>query len=331
MRRRRFIAAGAAFLGSTRAARPQPWRARKLAIAHPDRPVARLTREGSPYFAMFFKELASRGFVEGDNLVVNRFDGGGIAETYKTIAKDVVDWHPDVILAVSDRMTKLLKDLTADIPIIALTSDPIAYGLSNSLSNPDGNITGIMVNSSSAIFEKRIEFLREIVPGTGGIYQLTSRTLWESPLGSSVRSAVEGAGLQLIGPPVESPHREPQYRAAVASAAQQTGAALVTTAVENLNNVDLIIALMRQYRIAAFYPLREYVDKGGLIGHDIDVNDLFRHVGQQVAAVLKGDAVRTIPFYQPLRLKLVINLASAAAAGIDLPGSLIARADEVIE
>ena len=331
MTRRRFIATGAAFLAWPYAARAQPTRSYKLAIVHPDRSVELMTKEKSPNFKAFFEELSKSGFVEGRNLVVQRFDGGGVSTNYSKTAADAVTWQPDVIMSVSDRMTKLLKDSTATIPIVAMTSDPVAYGLAGSLSHPGGNVTGIMVNSSPEIFGKRIEYLREIAPDTRGVFQLTSRTLWESPLGASVRAAVERDGLQLVGPPVESPHRELQYRTAFAAAAQQTRTALVTTAVENFNNMDLIIRPMNQFCIVAFYPFREYVEKGGLIGHDINLVDLNAHVGQQVSQVLKGEDVGSIPFYQPLRLKLLINLASATASGIKVPASLLARADEVIE
>lgn len=331
MTRRRFIATGAALFASPYAARAQPFRSYKLAIVHPDRSVDLMTKEKSPNFKAFFDELIKSGFVEGGNLVVHRFDGGGIATNYSKTANEAVKLRPDVIMVYSDRMTKLLKDATTSIPIVAMTSDPVAYGLAGSLSHPGGNVTGVMVNSSPAIFEKRIEYLREIIPSTRGVFQLTSRTLWESPLGSSVRVAVEQSGLQLIGPPVESPHREPQYREAVTTAAEQTKTALVTTAVENFSNMDLIIRLMNDFHIVAFYPFREYIVRGGLIGHDVDLVDLNAYAGQQVSQVLKGTDAGSIPFYQPLRLKLLINLASATAAGISVPANLLARADEVIE
>jgi putative tryptophan/tyrosine transport system substrate-binding protein len=331
MTRRRFIATGSALLASPYAARAQPFRSYKLAIVHPDRSVDQMTKEKSPNFRAFFDELLKSGFVEGGNLVVHRFDGGGIAANYPKTAAEAVRWQPDIIVSYSDRMTKLVKDATLHVPIVAVTSDPVAYGLAGSLSHPGGNVTGVMVNSSPEIFEKRIEYLRGIVPSTRGIFQLTSRTLWESPLGTSVRLAVEQSGLQLIGPPVESPHREPQYREAVAAASEQTRTALVTTAVENFNNIDLIIGLMNQFHIVAFYPFREYIVRGGLIGHDVDLMDLNAHVGQQVSQVLRGTDVGSIPFYQPLRLKLLINLTSATAAGISVPADLLARADEVID
>ncbi|MGW8788823.1 ABC transporter substrate binding protein, partial [Heyndrickxia sporothermodurans] len=212
MMRRRFMATGVALLASPYAARAQPLRAYKLAIVHPNRTVDVMTRDKSQNFKALFDEILRSDFIEGRNLIVHRFDGGGISTNYMNTAEEVVRWQPDVIMSISDRMTKLLKDTTKSIPIIAMTSDPVAYGLADSLSHPGGNVTGIMVNSSPEIFEKCIEYLKEIAPGTRGIFQLTSRTLWESPLGASVRTAVEHGGLRLIGPPVESPHREPQYR-----------------------------------------------------------------------------------------------------------------------
>lgn len=331
MTRRQFIATGAALLASPYAARAQPIRSYKLAIVHPDRSVDLMTKEKSPNFKAFFDELLRSGFVEGGNLVVHRFNGGGVSTNYPKTADEAVEWRPDIIMSYSDRMTKLLKDATKQIPIVGMTSDPVSYGLAGSLSHPGGNVTGVMVNSSPEIFKKRIEYLKEIAPSTQGVFQLTSRTLWESPLGSSVRVAVEQSGLQLIGPPVESPHLEPQYREAVTAAAKQTKAALVTTAVENFSKIDLIIGLMNEFRIVAFYPFRDYIVRGGLIGHDVDLVDLNARAGQQVSQILKGTDVGSVPFYQPLRLKLLINLASATAAGISVPANLLARADEVIE
>jgi putative tryptophan/tyrosine transport system substrate-binding protein len=331
MTRRSFIATGAALLASSYATRAQPIRSYKLAIVALDRPVRMMTKENSKNFRSFFGELTKSGFAEGKNLEVGRFDGGGVSTNYAKTADEAVKWKPDVIVPYADRLTKLLKDATTNIPIVAMTSDPVAYGLAASLSHPGGNVTGVMVNSSPAIFEKRIEYLREIALNTRGIFQLTSRTLWDSPLGSSVRTAVEQSGLQLIGPPAESPHREPQYREAFTAAAAQSKTALVTTAVENFNNAPLIIKLMKEFGFIAFYPFREYIVQGGLIGHDVDLVDLNAHLGQQVSQVLSGIDVGSIPFYQPLRLKLLINLAAATASGISMPANLLARADEIIE
>ena len=134
MRRRCVIAAGVAFLTSAPIswAQPSP-RIFRLAIVHPDRSVSLMMKENNPLFEVFFRELAKSGFFEGINLTVERFDGGGVSENYKKTADSAVSSQPDVILSISDRMTKLVKDITSQIPIVATTSDPIAYGLAKYL------------------------------------------------------------------------------------------------------------------------------------------------------------------------------------------------------
>jgi putative ABC transport system substrate-binding protein len=188
-----------------------------------------------------------------------------------------------------------------------------------------------MVNSDVSVWKKRVEYLKQIVPDMKEIFQVAARSYWDSVVGQSLVEAAKENGCLLIGPPVESPHHEAEYRHAFAQASKTAQGCIVSASIENSGNKQTIVNLAREYRMPTFYQQREYVELGGLIAHDIGIPDLFKHTGEQTAQILKGVWPGSIPFYQPYALKLIINLKAADEIGVRIPQNLIARADEVID
>ena len=138
----------------------------RIAIVHPARPTALLTEDGGlPAFAAFFKELRRLGYIEGDNLLVERYSGEGRTEHYADLARDVVLSHPELIFSVSTRMAQHFKATTTTIPIVAYVAEPVASGLARSLAQPGGNITGVIPDVGADFWGKQLEFLKLVVPG----------------------------------------------------------------------------------------------------------------------------------------------------------------------
>jgi putative tryptophan/tyrosine transport system substrate-binding protein len=293
--------------------------------------TASMTRQGEPVFRSFIIELEKRGFFEGRNLTIDRFSALGDAGKYPQIATDVIVTAPDLVVSISDRMTKSFAQNTSNIPIAALVTDPVALNLTQSLAHPTKNVTGVIVSPSDEIWKKRVEYLREISPHATRIFVLAARTFWETPEIDRIRVAIEGSGCVMVGPPVESPHQDQQYRSAFTEAAKSASACIVSTSVENTKNKDIIVRSAADLRMPTFYPFREYVDIGGLIAHDVNLIDIYKKLGSQADDILSAKSVGEIPFYQPYKLRLVINMRAAENIDLTIPADLLARADEIVD
>jgi putative ABC transport system substrate-binding protein len=190
MKRRNFVAGVLLAATIPHAQAQQHSKVYRLAFAAPTTPVTEMNEaSGHPVYQALFEELKRLGYVEGRNLVVERYSGEGRAENYPELARRVVHSIPDIILIVTGRLTRFFKDATAAIPIVAMTADPIALGIATSLARPDGNITGVVVDAGQQIEGKRVELLKEVVPGASRVAYITSRAMWETPYGAEAHDA----------------------------------------------------------------------------------------------------------------------------------------------
>ena len=332
MRRRSFIAGllGGAAVRTTWA--QQPSKVYRIAFVNPATPVAELTEAGGLRFVRaFFEELRRRGYVEGKNLEVERYSGGGRAERYPELVRDVVRSNPDVIYCDTSRLALSFKAATTTIPIVTSTADPVALGIVASLSHPDGNITGISVDAGIGIWGKRVELLKEADPKASRVGFLATRAVWEQQ-GAVVREAIERDGMSVVGPALDTPLTDAGYRRVLAAMAQEGADALIVhDQPENLTNRRLICDLAEKGGLPAVYPYSEFVNFGGLMAYAVDLPDIYRHAAGQIDLILKGSKPGDIPFYQASKFELVINLKTARALGLTIPPSLLVRADEVIE
>jgi putative tryptophan/tyrosine transport system substrate-binding protein len=333
VRRRDFIAglAGAATVGGAQA--QQTGKVYRIAIVSPATPVTDMSEaSGHQGYRAFFEELRRLGYVEGQNIVIERYSGGGRAEHYPELARDIVRRNPDLVFAGTFRIVLDLKAATATIPIVGLGADPVGWGVAPKLSQPIGNITGVSIDAGLEIWGKRLELLRQIVPTSSKIGFLVSRSYWNSPMGLAMRDAASRAGISLLVPPFDMPIQEAKYRLVLSSMVQDGVAALIVhDQPENLANRRLIINLAKQVRLPAIYPFREFVEVGGLVAYAIDWAEVYQQIVRQIDQIFKGVKPADIPFYQATRFALIINLKTAKALGIEMPSSLLAQADEVIE
>src|SRR5262245_34159501 len=325
-----------AMLTWPRGARAQQLATRyRIAVVHPSHPVDYLSEPaGLRHYLALFAELRNFGYVEGQNLTVERYSGQGLIERYAELAGHVVGLKPDVIFAASARLLQNFQSATNTIPIVGLTSDPVAYGLAASLAEPGGNITGISADAGLEIWGKRLELLHQVVPKLSTVAVLNLQGARELPQQVAIREAAHGRGISVRDAALEIHAQDAvaEYRRVFAAMRLEgVEALLVSDEAPHLTHQRLIVELAQSSRLPAIYPWREPVDVGGLMAYAYNIVDLFRHAARMIDQILKGAKPGKIPFYQPTKFELVINIKTAKALNLTIPPSLLARADEVIE
>jgi putative ABC transport system substrate-binding protein len=290
---------------------------------------------GLPYWRALFQELRLLGYVEGQNLVVERYSGEGREQNYARLAHDVVHLKPDLIFAISSRMVRHFKAATTTIPIVGLFADPVSGGLVAGLAKPGGNITGIDADVGSEILTKRLEMLREAIPSLTKVGILESRGARDGPGGVAMREAAQRLGISLVGPPLEGTIEETEYRRVFAAMKKEGADAIyVGEQSENATYMRLISELSETIRLPASCPFREFLE-GGVLGclmsYGISLVPEFRRLASYIDRILKGADPGDLSVQQLTKFELVINLKTAKALGLTIPQSLLLRADEVIE
>ncbi|NVN88716.1 MAG: ABC transporter substrate-binding protein [Rhodopseudomonas sp.] len=305
---------------------------KRVAIVSPATAVGDMSITGSRIYQAFFEELVRVGYIEGQNLVVERYSGGGRTERYAGLVRDVVSTSPDLIFPVSTVLALGFKMATSMIPIVAITGDPVTGGLVKSLARPGGNITGVTVDAGSALHGKRVEFLVEATPKSSNARLLGSQSSWDGTGGAAIREAARQLGISFAIARLDEEITEAAYqRAFHAMERDRVDALVVADQPEHFTYRRLLVELAAKYRIPTIYPFREHVELGGLMSYSADLLDIYRRVANQIAEVLKGKNTAEIPFYQPTKFELIINLRTANALDLTVPPALLARADEVID
>jgi putative ABC transport system substrate-binding protein len=262
---------------------------------------------------------------------VERYSGEGRPERYAELARDVVNTHPDLIVAVAARLSLDFKMATTTIPIVSLIIDPIAMGLVASIARPGGNITGVTISGGLELIGKRIGLLVEAMPKLSTVGYLVSRPWWEDPRGEAAREAAKQAGISLKAVLLGA-FNEAEYQRVFRSMEQDRADALmISDESENFTNRATIVELAAKGRIPTIYSYREFVQVGGLMAYSIDQVEIYRHLANLIDKIFRGANPGDIPFYQPTKFEMSINLKTAKALGLEMPAMLLARADEVIE
>jgi len=333
MRRRDFIA-GLMFAAATaRAQAQQTGKVYRIAIAHPTAPVADINQasKGSIAIPAIFEELTRLGYVEGRNLLIERYSGEGRATHYPDLAHQIVSRNPDLIIAISFFVLDV-KAATSTIPIVGVFGNPIAFGIVPSLARPGGNVTGISIDAGWwDQVAKRVQLLKEAVPQITRLGVLEPRIVREQ-FSAEERDLALKNSVSNVGPPLERPTDEQEYRRVFAALAQEGAEGLfVADEPENVTHRTLIIELAEKGRLPTIYPNRQFVEAGGLMSYGIDMSDVGRRVADLADKILKGAKPADIPIFQPTHFELSINLKTTKTLGIELPPFLVARADNVIE
>jgi len=333
MRRREFIAGTVVTaLVLSKQARAQTDRStrKRIAIISPARPVEGL--KSQPYFRSLLDELSRRGFVDGENLIVDLYSGGGYTGRYADLARAVVDTNPDAVFTSGYPMVSGLKAATTTIPIVATIDDPVSEGLASSLARPGTNLTGVTVDAGLELYGKRLALLVEVRPNASAVGYLSSSENWRRPTGAALRKAAQQAGIPIMHVDLGNSFNEATYSAAFTWMQNvRIDALLVSDEADHNANVKALTTLAASARIATMYPFRDLAIGGGLMAYCIDLLDAFRYAGGQIVEILRGENPAEIPFYQPTKFQLIVNTKAAEQIGLEIPPSLLVRADEVIE
>jgi putative ABC transport system substrate-binding protein len=294
-----------------------------LGFAHGD-------QEGQIRLAAFIETLARLGWSDGGNVRLNIHWAGGNVANYKAAAMEVIAASPEVIAAMTNPFVAQLQPLTKTIPIVfTQVSDSVGAGFVSNIARPGGNITGFE-NFQPQIGGKWLGLLKEAAPA---VTQVAIVLQPGNPSLAALRQAIETAaptlGVQTTALEVRD---AAEIEHGIATFAKQSNGGLIVLANPvTIRNRDLIIALAARYRLPAVYMIRFFATSGGLIAYGSDQLEQWRGAAGYVDRILKGENVGDLPVQAPSKYELVINLKTARATGFDLPTSLLARADEVIE
>jgi putative tryptophan/tyrosine transport system substrate-binding protein len=326
MRRREFIALlGSGVAGWPLAARAQQPAMPVIGFLHPTSP-----EEYARPLAAFRQGLNETGYVEGHNVAVEYRWAHGRYDRLPMLAAELVHRGVTVIAATSDTSARAAKEATATIPIVFSSAmDPVERGLVPRLSRPGGNLTGVS-RMSTELEAKRLALLHEAVPGAAVFGLLINPTSSVADtITEDVRAAARSAGLQIE---LVKASTDREIEGAIASLVERRAGALQIGGNSFFNSrSEQLGALSIRNGLPAIYQGREFTMAGGLISYGTSITDAFRLIGVYTGRILKGEKPADLPVQQPTNYELIVNLRTAKTIGIEVPTSLLLRADEVIE
>jgi putative ABC transport system substrate-binding protein len=332
MKRREFITlvGGAAAGWPLAAAAQQSGRMRRIGV------LLGGTERDSQFvggLAAFKTALEALGWMEGRNVQIDYRFAAADVDRMQTLAKELVALQPDLIVGQTTPVVAALQRETKTIPIVfVIVSDPVGSGFVASLPRPGGNITGF-INIEASLSGKWVEMLKEIAPRlTRAAFLFNPETapyfaFYQQPFDAAARSN----GIEPISAPV---HTAADIERVFESLGGRPDTGLVLPSdifTSTQVNLALIITLAARYHVATIYPYRFMVAAGGLISYGIDSGDLYARAATYIDRILKGAKPADLPVQLPTKFELAINLKTAKALGIDIPATLLGRADEVVE
>jgi len=310
----------------------QAARQRRIAIISAAIPASQITEEGvNPAWRAFYVELRRFGFVEGDNLVIDRFSAEGHPDHLADLAGEVVKRNPELIVSENNLIARAFGAATTAVPIVSWMGDPIRAGIVASLARPGGNITGVVVEAGAEIAGKRLQILKETVPSAAKVAAIVLHSGLMGQEEQILREAASLLQVEIIDlPVVESAPAE--YRELFKEAARErAGALYVGPASQFFTDRKLIVELAEKYRLPAIYCYPDFVTVGGLMAYGPDLAELGRQGARQVREILDGRKPSEVPVYQADRFSLILNLKAARAINITFPASLLGLADKIVE
>jgi putative ABC transport system substrate-binding protein len=325
MKRRDFIVGGSAAVVLSAPARAEQSTKRPtigfLGAASPEL--------AGPWVAAFVKRLGELGWTEGRNVTIEYRWAEARTERYGEIATELANRNVDVIVTWASAPVLAAKRATTTIPIVfAAQMDPVGAGVVASLARPGGNVTGMSIQQTDTA-GKRIELLREVVPRLARLAVMANSGAPGAMIEMrEVATTARTLGLEVI--PIEV-SQAGEIFSSIESIKDRVDALYVATDPLIFSNRIEINAMAHRQRTPTIYGSREYVDAGALMSYGPNWIDLFRHAAEQVDKILRGTKPADIPVQQPTKFDLVVNLRTAKALGLEIPPSLLARADDVID
>jgi putative ABC transport system substrate-binding protein len=287
---------------------------------------------GDAYHEAFWQALRTLGYADYKNITFENRAAGGDGASLDTLAAELVNLKPAVIVADTTQSARALKNATSTIPLVVVADDPVGSGLISNLARPEGNITGLS-SVASELGVKQLQLLKEAVPGASKVAVLGNPVNPATELRLRAMQAAERElGVTLLMLEVRTPS---EHENAFAALAQMGADAIIDIlgAADRSNSATTgrVVQLALKHRLPAIYQSEDLVVEGGLMSYGPRLADEFRRAATYVNKILKGVKPADLPVEQPTRFYLAINLKAAAAIGIALPTSTLLRADEVIE
>ena len=286
--------------------------------------------EGQARLGAFLQALQQLGWTDGRNIQILRRFTDGDADRARAYAAELVALAPDVVLTSGASTVGLMLQVSRTVPVVFVgAADPVGAGFVDSLARPGGNATGF-TSYEYSMSGKWLELLKEIAPGVKRVAVLRDPAI-SAGTGQfgAIQTAAPSLGVELS--PINVRDAAEIERAVTAFARSGNGGLIVTTSASVLAHRDLIITLAARHKLPAVYYARFYVTGGGLASYGPDYVDQYRRAAGYVDRILRGEKPADLPVQAPTRYELVINLKTAKALGLDVPATLLARADEVIE
>ena len=289
--------------------------------------------EAQARLAIFRQSLQELGWTIGRNLRIDYRWSRGDTDQARTLAKELVELQPDVILGETTSSVRALQQTTAAIPIVFTNlSNPLGSGFIASMARPGGNITGF-TNFESSMGGKWLQILKEVVPSVSRAAIMFNPAVSTHIAKGYYLDSLEDAAKRLVVEQIATPvQKANDIENAINTLARKSdGALIVLPDTFTLVHRDLILRLTAHNRVPAVYSFRLFAQSGGLMSYGINATDQFPRAASYVDRILKGEKPADLPVQAPTKYELVINLKTAKALGLEVPPTLLARADEVIE
>jgi putative ABC transport system substrate-binding protein len=286
--------------------------------------------QGRSWVAAFRQELTNLGWVEGNNIQVDLVWGGGDINHIRAAAAEMVKSKPDVILVYSVRVLNLIRQATNEVPVVFIaTNDPVGLGIVESLSRPGGNLTGFMLYEVS-VAGKLVELLKEMMPTlsrVGMLYNPSNSSAM--PYWRLIQSISKANGITPFSFPVSD--RATVEQALLSFSQEPDGGVILPADATTTVYLKQIAEIAERVRLPVVYSFSSVVADGGLIAYGPDTAHLFQRAASYVDRVLRGEKPSELPVQAPTKFILAVNLKTAKALGINMPTSILLRADQVIE
>jgi putative tryptophan/tyrosine transport system substrate-binding protein len=324
MRRREFIN----LLGGAAATWPLSVRAQQVARRPRLAVLLYSTPQGDPNTEAFLRGMRDLGYVDGQNIDIEYRYAQGKPERLPDLAEQLVSWKPNVMFALGGDVAPFLRKVTQTIPIVyAMSADPVQLGLAASLARPGGNATGVTFLQDE-LSAKRLEVLKEAAPRISLVAFLWNPEHADNELDGAKRAAA-AHGIRLQSVEV----RQTGDLDAAFSAATRAGidAIYVVSSRHTVANLPRIVDFATKNRLPLVGGWGAWAHAGGLLSYGPNVGEMVRHSALYVDKILRGAKPSELPVQQPIHFELLINLKTAKALGLEIPPTLLARADEVIE
>jgi putative ABC transport system substrate-binding protein len=288
--------------------------------------------QGQARVETFKQALQQLGWTEGRNVRIDTRWGADDVDRERGYAAELVALAPDIVLASGTLSVTALQHISRTLPIVFVgVTDPVGAGFVDSLAQPGGNVTGFMIYEYN-LSGKWLELLKQIAPNITRVVVIRNP---DNPVGVAVFSALRAAAqpLRVEVSPVDSRRNADEIERAITAFARPPNGGLILTpnAAAMPAHYSLIVKLAVRYKLPAVYPFPEMVTSGGLMSYGPDVIDQCRRAAEYVDRILKGEKPGELPVQQATKFELRINLKTAKALGLEVPNTLIGRADEVIE